>query len=317
MVTRRGRREWVIYIYYLDILFLLNVGIHLILFRGTARLLKTTITTKRLFIASSAGASTVFIVLTPFEEWLVHPVGKIVWSLVLVWIGFGYRSFRMFLKTLCMFYMTSFVTAGILIGLHSFYMSAIHPTAPLPQTVLFSPVRHALIFLSLPVLWGGLVWMDKTMKVRKMAHQKNKKISISIDGKWIEGIGLIDTGNQLKDPFTKKPVLIMNLSLLKTILTDRQYAHLSEIVAKKNWEEVGSLNYWEDRFRLIPYRTAGHEMNIMLALCSDVVIVHDQDHDVSFQSFLIGLDKKELSSTGEFQIVFPADAFHESWETIA
>lgn len=284
---------------------------------GTSRLMKVSLTKKRLIIASILASTTVFIVFTPFEHWLTHPLGKIVLSAFLVLIGFGFRSLPLFLKTLCMFYMTSFLAGGIIIGFHSLYLSSVYPSASLHHVTMFEQLSHVFLFVTLPFLWGGFIWMEKTVKIRKRRHAKHKKVTVSIDGKMVTGTALIDTGNHLKDPLTKTPVMVMNLSLLKSIVSEKEYLRLREIIQKKNWEQVGEMGRWKDRFRLIPYRTAGQEMNIMVALRSDVVIVHERERDIPFKSFLIGLEQKGLSTNGDFHIVFPAEALEEAWETIA
>ena len=60
----------------------------------------------------------------------------------------------------------------------------------------------------------------REIKDRIVKHNYKRKVNVSICGKSKTFRGYIDTGNELTDPITGKPVMVVNIDCIKEILGD-------------------------------------------------------------------------------------------------
>ncbi|RSL31305.1 sigma-E processing peptidase SpoIIGA [Salibacterium salarium] len=308
-----GRKKG-IDIYYLDLLWGLNVLIHIVLFKGTARLTKRKLSTKRLWVVSVIGSCSIFIVLTPWEFMLVHPFGKVLLSILLVLIGFGFVSLSVFLQQLFMFYVMSFLAAGTIIGLETMRFSLAERQGFLTEytSVMYNVFSFPLLILAVPVIWWVIKGMTSLMKSRRKRLSKIIKVTVVLEeAKW-EAMALVDTGNQLKDPITRTPVMVMEMTLLKPQLSNKEFEQWRHMISTQRVEDLEHMKRWKDRWRLVPFRTAGQEMQMMFTVKPDYILIEEDNQTQTVETMLIGLDTNTLSSTGDFQIIFPADVLPAS-----
>lgn len=127
-------------------------------------------------------------------------------------IAFGYRDFTFTMKNIGYLYTTSILLGGILYFLN----------------VTFSYKQEGLIFyhngLSINfivlILFAPLILK---MYIKQLLHLKNNyshyyEITIQIDHISYHMNAFLDTGNHLKDPYTRKPILLVyHKKLLKNI----------------------------------------------------------------------------------------------------
>ncbi|MFB5660647.1 sigma-E processing peptidase SpoIIGA [Alteribacillus sp. HJP-4] len=301
-------------IYYLDVLWVINLIIHVIIFSGTSRLIKKKISLRRLLFISAAASCSVFIVMTPFENWLIHPAGKGLLSVFCVLGAFGFVSLQLFLRTLCMFYVVSFLAAGVMLGMESIRFSAVQSSSLLSEhsASMFSSFSYSLILFAVPFIWKSLHFTERIMKLRNIQMTKLADVIITMDDSTVQSKALVDTGNQVKDPVTGTPLMVAELSLFKHILPDKEYEKIRRLLETMNLEELEYIHAFKGRWRIVPFRTAGHEMKMMLACKPDKVQVHYAEKMYTFDPFLIGLECRVLSSSSDFSIIFPSDPIQEA-----
>jgi stage II sporulation protein GA (sporulation sigma-E factor processing peptidase) len=121
-------------------------------------------------------------------------------------------------------------------------------------------------------------------------------------------IGLVDTGNQLYDPLTRTPVMVMEASRWQEWLPSAwleciRRCEVDRLVAGFGEEEF----IWQDRLRLVPYRGVGRGTQFMLALRPDRVVIRQGEQERNVEKVLIGLDGGTLSHDSAYQaIIHPA-----------
>ncbi|SDG95385.1 sporulation factor SpoIIGA. Unknown type peptidase. MEROPS family U04 [Alteribacillus persepolensis] len=292
--------------------------IHLVLFAGTAKLVKRRISKKRLWLAALLGSCSIFIVLTPWEDWLIHPLGKLALSILLVWTAFGFPSLALFFQSLCMFYVMSFLAAGTMTAVETLRFSMQQQSGFLSEytSSMYSSYSVMLVLFSIPLVWFATRCTDNITTARKLQAAKIADISVHVNQAVYQGKALIDTGNQLKDPVTRAPVMVMEASLVQSQLAGEQYQQLYTMISKKRIEDLENLTFWEGRWRLVPFRSAGQSSQIMFALKPDVITVQWENTTLRFENVLVGLEAEALSANQDFQMIFPSDPLqaqaHES-----
>ncbi|SFP04892.1 stage II sporulation protein GA (sporulation sigma-E factor processing peptidase) [Salibacterium halotolerans] len=237
----------------------------------------------------------------------MHPGFALLLSIILVPAAFGFHSFTLFLQQLFVFYMLSFLTAGIITGLHMMVLfQAGQGSSWTPGTSL----TYWFMLTAVIVAALTIYMMQAVGKKRETKVEKTTTVIMEIDGQRWEAFALVDTGNQLKDPFSGTPVMIVELPLFSSFLPEQEYNRWKSMMESGTLGNLEELNMWKQRWKLIPYRSAGQEMKWMFALRPDGIYLKDKHY--TKVPLLVGIDPYPLSGTNDFQMIIPAEVLPES-----
>jgi stage II sporulation protein GA (sporulation sigma-E factor processing peptidase) len=269
----------------------------------TAVILKRKLKKIRLFLSALVGSSIVIFMLTPYFSIVSHPVVKLLFSIFMVLIAFGFKRFRYFFQALLTFYFSTFLLGGGMLGVHFFMNSDFevwNGVVTTKSTGLGSPISWMFVVIGFPILWYFSKNRLEDMEMKNIQYDQLVEISISIDDQSITLKGLVDSGNQLYDPITKSPVMILDVNKAKGFLP-------SEIIEKSDgldsFSASKSIHPWESRLRIIPYRGVGQQHEFLIALKPDFVKIHQNQEHTYVKKVLIGLSHASLSSDDEFDCI--------------
>ncbi|MDF0725269.1 sigma-E processing peptidase SpoIIGA [Cytobacillus sp. S13-E01] len=291
---------------YLDVIWLLNFFFDGLLLYLTALILKRKITIWRLVAGSLLGSLIVILMVSPLSMYATHPVIKLIFSFFIIGIAFGYKRFRFFFQNLVTFYFATFMVGGGMIGVHYFlkYEMEIMNGVLMTNTNQFgNPVSWGFVLLGFPLLWFFTRKQIGEIEMKKIQYDQIAKVVITIENKEIQLKGLIDSGNQLYDPITKSPVLIVDVN--KT----GEYFPESIIEQSKNMDSFTTdesdqdMHKWENRVRIIPYRGVGQEHQFLLALKPDEITIFHSNEQIIVKKGLVALNHTILSSDGEYDCI--------------
>ncbi|MBA4494240.1 sigma-E processing peptidase SpoIIGA [Paenactinomyces guangxiensis] len=290
---------------YADLIFLLNGYIDFLLLWLTSGIRKQKTSMWRLLSAAAVGGMYSMLQLWPqFALAFFFPI-KILVSMVMVWIAYGFRHPTSYLRNLGVFYLVCFIAGGALIALHYVFTgdSQVAGGIFLTQSAngWGSPVSLLLIICGFPLVWGYTKYSLRSLEERQTVNQYLTQIKLSIGGKEVECTGLIDTGNQLRDPVTRTPVMMVELEQLESRLP----LQLKQMVQEKDWEKGWLMlpPEWMTKVRVIPYRVAGNKGEMMIALKPDQVKILKENQWNNVGKVLIGIDVGRLSSDGTYQAI--------------
>ena len=201
-------------IVYVDVLIALNLYINYFLVRSTAVIMKRGISRKRSVLASFAGAMGSLVILLPELPFFAVVLYKIALGSVIVLIMFGRQSTCNFAISALFFLIVNFSFGGIMLALWTF-------AAPLGMvwsngTAYFNiPIGAIIAFTAAAYCAVRLVGhiADKRLHCNKISA-----VTISANGCAVELRGLCDTGNELCDLFSGKPVVICRFEKLAALL---------------------------------------------------------------------------------------------------
>lgn len=289
---------------YLDVIWLLNFCIDLLLLKLTAYVLKRTVSKKRLLIGAFVGSVFIFFLFTSISGIMYNPFMKFGYSIVIVLTVFGFKRFSAFVQELFMFYFVTFMIGGGMFALHYFMQGsgtilngiATHTT---PYGDAFS---WGFVLIGFPCMWFFSRQRIGQIKAKKIRYDQVVSVEIQVGASNIEAKGFIDSGNHLHDPITKTPVMILQLASF--------HQHFPELLIERAKEPEAFFgddrelpSEWENRIRLIPYRSVGAGHHFLLAFKPDSVkITQDQDVYVCKKVF-VGLNEERLSGEDEFNCI--------------
>lgn len=138
----------------------------------------------------------------------------------------------------------------------------------------------------LPALIGALVLLlGMTCFLQRSQKEKREnvlyRVEITEQGKQIEVMALLDTGNYLKEPFSKKPVSIVN---------------------KEQLEELWKIRRPE-KCKVIPFYSVGKEHGILHGMEVERIDIYDGEECVSIHRPIVAVYEGMLSQNKKYQMI--------------
>jgi stage II sporulation protein GA (sporulation sigma-E factor processing peptidase) len=290
---------------YLDVIWLLNFLFDSLLLYLTAVILKRDIRMWRLLCGGLIGSCLILLMVTPLNVYTGHPIGKLFFSVLMVLTVFGYKRFKYFINGLMIFYVSTFLVGGSLIGVHYFIQTDITlSTSVLMASVkgFGDPISWLFIVLGFPIAWHFSKKNVERIEVAKIQYDQLLNIEITIGEETYRFRGLVDSGNQLYDPISKWPVTFVSIKHLIERLPEelRKIATESEKIIMG---ETQITSYWENKMRIIPYKVVGQEHQLIIALKPDQIRILQENDVILVEKGLVSFTLQQLSSDDAFQCI--------------
>lgn len=290
---------------YLDIIWLLNLLFDSLLLYLTAIVLKRRIIYWRIIAGGLAGSFIILLTATPFHAIAGAPASKLLFSLLMVYIAFGYKKWRVFFTNLATFYLVSFLIGGILIGAHYFiqFDSNLQTSVLLGSIKGFGdPISWFFIIIGFPVAWHFAKNRFEDVRAAKLRLNGLVDVEVDIFGKKLAFKGLIDSGNAVFDPISKEPVMFISIG--------KQIGSFPQSI-QRIVEDPESFIFGEDidlprydiKVRIIPYKVVGQEHQMIIGFKPEGLIIKQEDSLFEVKKGYISFTKQELSSEDAFQCI--------------
>lgn len=288
---------------YADIVWLLNVCIDFLLLMLTAVILKRKVKRWRLFVGALLGSSIVIFAFTPFAYAMTHPLTKIMYSIVIVYATFGFTRFRTFCQTVFMFYFVTFMVGGGLIGVHFFLQAnpIVNEMASVNTVSYGDPISWLFVVIGFPFIYYFSKKRVEDVEMTKIRYEQIVKVELVIGDRKLQLNALIDSGNQLYDPLTKTPVMIVDVAYTKELFPDWLLEQAKRVTQIPEWGDENT--EWLNRIRIVPYRGIGQHNHFLFAVKPDLVRIYKGEEVLAVHHVLVGLNHTKLSSDNEYACI--------------
>ena len=284
---------------YLDVIFVENIIMNYIILYGTAIIAKVKPKHIRIIIASAVGAIYAIIaycsVLKIYSTFFL----KLILSIIIVYLAFKPQNVKKLLKQIVLFYLTSFAFGG-----SAFFLIFVLK----PQDIIIKNGVYVGTYpLKVAFLGGFLGFIIITLSFNFLKTKLSKKmllckVKISIDGKKIETVAMIDTGNLLRDPISNSPVIVIEHSLLYDILPKQILNNLEKILGGdlRNIPNDVKEKYIS-KLKVIPFTSLGKQNGMLLGIKADRIYIESEDIEKVEDDIIIGIYNKSLTKHGEYR----------------
>ena len=197
---------------YLDIVFVENLLMNYIILFATGFIQKMQMKQLRLILSSSFGGVYAIISYLNIIPIYSNIFMKILLSIIMIYIAFNPQNVKKLCKTILLFYLTSFVMGGCALAL--LYMIS-------PESIAFKDgVLVGTYPMKITIVAGlvGFCIIQIAFQINKRQLKKKDMIcnlEISINKQKTEVKAYLDSGNTLKDPISKKPVIVVEKNKIK------------------------------------------------------------------------------------------------------
>ena len=200
---------------YIDLVLLLNFCYDFLLLLTVDMTLKRYMKIYRHIISSIIGSLSIIVLFLSFNNIILFML-KILVSIIMLLISFGYKNIKYFITNIVYLYMCSVILGGFLYLLDN----------------EFSYKREGLLFIFnginpnyvLLLIIAPIILLIYYKSIKKYQYYIKYKYNIKVvfkNNKELICNGFIDTGNKLKDPITKKYVVLISKKKLKPYINIR------------------------------------------------------------------------------------------------
>lgn len=265
-------------IIYLDVVFIENLLMNYIILFSVGLIQRNKIKSYKLIISSMLGALYVIISYLNIIPIYSNIIMKVLLSLLMIYLAFYPQNIKKMCKSLLLFYLVSFVIGGCAFAL--LYIIS-------PQRIIF---RNGVLVGTYPIkitLIAGLIGfviIQISFKLNKRLMKKSDlicKLEIKVYEKTICTNAFIDSGNSLKDPITKDPVVIIEKNIIQKIID------IEKIMKKGGDDNI--------RIRLIPFKSIGKQNGVLIGIQSDYIKIIKENEQIIIDKPILGIYEKKIN----------------------
>ncbi len=261
---------------YLDIIFFENTLMNYIILYATGFVQKRKMKNLKLIISSIIGAIYAIISYLNLIPIYSTPFMKILLSSIMIYVAFNNENIKQMIKNLLLFYLTSFVIGGCALAL--LYMIS-------PQNIHFQngvlvgtyPMKVTLIsgIVGFLIIQYSFSLNKRQMKIKDLLCD----LEIAINNQKVKMKGYIDSGNTLKDPLSKKPVIIVEKNIIEKIVDVEKLMGGDENL----------------KIRLIPFKSIGKQNGMLIGIKPQYIKIKYNENQVKTNNVIVGIYDKKIS----------------------
>ncbi len=279
---------------YADVLFVINVYITYALLMLTSLFLGITPARMRILLASIIGGLSSFIILVPDISEIFSGFIRLVLCQCFCIVAFSFKGIRQLVRQCAVFLGVNFLFAGLMFAIWYF----VSPTAVYYNTGV---VYFDIDTFSLIAITAVCYFVIKIFGIFfRMRTPKNiiYDVTLNIAEDRLQLRGFLDTGNNLKDPFTASDVIVVSRDAIeKYFPLDKS---ISEII------EESPL-----RIRYLPCNTVSGS-RLLPIFKADKVRIKGISADFTVKGVMIAVSDEKIKN-GEFQALLPEGIFQNNY----
>ncbi len=287
---------------YVDVLFLVNFGVNCVILLAAGKLTGRQVSPWRLMASSAAGSTYASLALVfPFSS-AYSLLGRIAFGLFMVALCYpGARGFG--LVTLASsFFLCSALTAGTAYAL---LQSGVNKTL---QTSLLGGIDQSAHWHTLVLSLAALASFP--LLARLGGFQPGRalplmKMDLVVEGKTLRLVALVDTGNNLRDPVSGLPVVVVDWNALHEVMPGEAYTFF-----QSTWDDIPSGladSSLGRKLRLIPYESLSGQKGVLPGFRPDLLLLTKKNGHKVMKKAIVGVSGERLSPSGLYQALLHPD----------
>lgn len=281
---------------YADSLFFINFLMVYFIFWTVNKFIRNRVKLKNIFLGAFVASFfyIIVIIFIPFKKFLSFFIISII-MLFSIFISFKPKKIKDFLKLFLLVNLTSFAFGGaciaifyytnfgnILGGMINFTLNNFS------LKLLLVCIGLSYIIIKLSLNWYKRIFFKGQSFYEIILHKNGKNIKLN---------ALLDTGNSLKEPISKKPVLVTEFFAIEKILTEP----LKKIFLnnqENNLEKLLEVGL-ENNIRFIPFKSIGKENGLMIGIKIDILEIKSEK-TIFIKDAIIAISNIKISKDGVY-----------------
>lgn len=280
---------------YIDIVLIENIIMNYIILFSVGYIAKIKISNIRIIIASLIGAVYAILAYSQVLQVYGSIILKIILSMSMVFIAYNPKNIIGMFKELILFYLVSFALGGCAFAL----LYIVKPQEIFMQNGVYIGTYPIKIILLAGILGFAITYLSfKLVKNKISKKELIYRIEIEIENKKTQTNVILDTGNMLKDPINKNPVILIEKEKLYEILPKYILNSIDKIIGGGNENEY-ELEY-RKRLRIIPFTSVGKQKGMMIGIKADEVKIFTDIDEIINKDAIICPYERKFSKTDKY-----------------
>lgn len=270
----------------------------------TSKILKRPTTLFKMLFAAIV-ASTLFCLslINPMGTFkAIMPLYTVVVSIIMVRICFPKSEFKIFFKILMVLYLTAFTLSGA--------MNAIYYHTKLGQyirLVLRGEIENNISIRVFVFLAMASYFIIRIMsyKMQKDKEHRDNLYEVTLVSQGAETVikGLLDTGNSLKEPISRKPVNIIEFSTAKELFGEDFMTVIENFYISGELQLHADTKKQWNKIRMIPFQSVGETKGMLVAVQIDSLYIAKEGDKIQVMTPYIAIYNKRLSVNNQFKML--------------
>ena len=278
------------YVIYIDVFFFVNLVMDFLILKLAALYIKPQTTFIRCMLGAVCGSALSAIsLLISYENMILHMFFSYIFiAIAMVYTTFGRCGLKDIVKRSVVLYMITIFMGGVINFIYSYtYMGYIL------QQILVGMRRGINILWIIIATAVAYICLDALVCFFRRNKLSNMKVMVRLSFKDKTKIipGLIDSGNNLYEPYTGKAVHIVQISSINELLE--------------------GVDITMEKFKLVPFSSLGKKHGLIRVISFEELCVYNEESNLQDTEDIIYVEKDAavglydecLSKTGEFQIL--------------
>ena len=194
---------------YVDLIILLNFFLDFLLLITTSLILKRNIKIYKAIIGALIGGISILSLFYPMSSFILF-IFKVIISILMILFTFGFKDIKYFFINILYLYILSIILGG--------FLYFINDNLSYKNTGLIFINNGFSINLLVVVILAPIVLYLYAKQNKSLKENYNNRYKVEItflNGKKNILTGFLDTGNNLIDPYKKRPILLISKRVLK------------------------------------------------------------------------------------------------------
>ncbi len=243
------------------------------------------------------------------NSWLVTIPGKFLFSVLIILIAFSFVSIRTAVVQWLTFYFVTFAIGGTLVGVHFFLNNQVQLKQG--EIITFStgfgdPFSWLFVCIGFPASWFFTKWRMEHVQAHRLKTEDLYRVKVDFLGESVVCTGLVDSGNHLIDPISKKIVFLADFHVWNHFFSEDLLKSLTSLDQLEGIEQLSSEQ--RSSVRLIPYQGAGMAGQLMTTFIVDSITIFTPEGDLIVKKPLLGVQKNDLTDDQMYQILIHPQA---------
>lgn len=202
---------------YVDILIMLNAIVNYFLLLAVQKLIRSHQKRWRILIGGIIGGLSSLLL---FIENLgvIMTLLKVATAILMTAITFGIKPIKKLIKSLFLLFAISFLFGGLMFAIYIFFDKDILIYS---NGIVYFDVDLTFLIVCTIISYLVITLISKITD-KKAPKSKERYVTVENAGKTISCTALVDTGNNLREPFSDLPVVMLDKELFKKLFTEEK-----------------------------------------------------------------------------------------------
>jgi len=228
-------------------------------------------------------------------------------AVLMLFIAFGRLKLTDLLKQVITLYLLTYFVGGLMNSIY-YHTNLRLYLLNLGNSLSFSNISWNFVITVMLLMIPTILILIYLSRWYHSNVRETYEVELIIENRSIHTTGLMDSGNCLYDPIFRRPIIVVESSLMKELLSDE---FNKDIENAKKYLDGNNLNtdQWDIgkehvlRLRFIPYQSIGKSQGMMLGLLLDKILIHTGKETICNEKVTAAICDNHLSTKDDYHVI--------------